>query len=138
MLYTKSIFTPIDQENDGLRISVMSRHTLDDGKIKDTRITSSSFDRWFAKLAPPPALVGAYLQGQVTWKEYEAEYKSYLRINKDVSLQVEGLARMTLSRDVTLLCAEETAEHCHRRLLAEECVKVLREKGFSTPPIEHH
>ena len=28
-----------------------------------------------------------------------------------------------LERDITLLCSEENADRCHRRLLAKECKK---------------
>jgi hypothetical protein len=37
MLYTKSIYKP-KYLDDGLRISVMSRHTLSDGKTDDPKL----------------------------------------------------------------------------------------------------
>ena len=45
MLYTKSIIKQKSLE-DGCRISVMSRHTLNDGITIDSRILPDSFDEW--------------------------------------------------------------------------------------------
>jgi len=44
-LHTKSIRSA-RKESDGLRISIMSRHTLKDGKTPDLEITNASFDEW--------------------------------------------------------------------------------------------
>lgn len=59
MLKTKCILAP-ESENDGLRISIMSRHTLEDGKTPDSRITPNHFDLHLPILAPHPKDVGAY------------------------------------------------------------------------------
>ena len=40
---------------------------------------------------------------------------------------VKKLAHDALSEDITLLCVEEDAQFCHRRVLAEICV-VFEEK----------
>ncbi len=117
-LYTKSIFKETSLE-DGLRISVMSRHTLNDGKIPDTRITRDKYDKHMPELAPPLKLVGSWYKGRISWAEFELAYLQHIR--GPVSLTIEALAVEALTKDITLLCAEETPEYCHRRLLAEEC-----------------
>lgn len=43
MLKSKCILSPID-DKDGIRISIMSRHTLQDGKTNDIRIIKQIFD----------------------------------------------------------------------------------------------
>ncbi len=43
MLYTKSILKE-KVPSDGIRISVMSRHTLNDGITQDNRITQDCFN----------------------------------------------------------------------------------------------
>lgn len=119
MLYTKSILKPISLE-DGVRISVMSRHTLDDGITPDTRITLASYNLWVQELAPPAKLVGDYYKRGLPWESYEAEYLHYLK-QEGIMMKVQELAQTALEKDVTLLCKEEQATRCHRRILAEEC-----------------
>ncbi|MEK6800764.1 MAG: DUF488 domain-containing protein [Nanoarchaeota archaeon] len=119
MLYTKSILKEVSQE-DGLRISVMSRHTLPNGITPDLRITSDSFHEHLQALAPPPELVGDYYKRDLTWGVYETRYNEYLR-KPEVSREVEKLAKRATEQDITLLCIEDTPERCHRRLLAEAC-----------------
>jgi uncharacterized protein (DUF488 family) len=46
----------------------------------------------------------------------------YLAI-PDIAILVNDLAWNALSRDITLLCVEDVAEKCHRKILAGECKK---------------
>ncbi len=120
MLYTKCIFHPRDV-HDGVRISVMSRHTHNDGVSPDPRISSGSFDEWYRELAPAPSLVGAYYKRGLPWEAFRQEYLAFLR-SPSVSLVVEALARRALEEDISLLCIEESALQCHRGILAKECL----------------
>ena len=70
MLKTKCILEP-KEISDGLRISVMNRHTLNDGVTPDLRIDSSSYDLWFPWLAPPNLLLGDYYKRGLPWEQYE-------------------------------------------------------------------
>ena len=120
-IYTKCIFKK-PEDIDGERISVMSRHTLNDGITKDERITGKSYDAWLRILAPQSIFVGAYLRKDITWKEFEKNYLLFLKEPYNI-LEIKFLAKKGLEKDITLLCSEETADKCHRRLLAEECQK---------------
>jgi uncharacterized protein YeaO (DUF488 family) len=121
-LYTKCILAP-SLDADGLRISVMSRHTLSDGVTPDPRITEQCYAQWRRELAPPPFLVGAFCRGEVGWAEFERSYYPYIR-----SLERRGavrrLAREALICDITIMCVEDAPTYCHRRLLALECQRV--------------
>lgn len=119
MLNTKSILKS-KNSRDGLRISVMSRHTLNDGITPDTRITIDSYDKWLKELAPPDRLVRDYYLRKLDWNEYSKKYLSFLR-QEQVSSKVKELAKEALEKDITLLCIEEIPNFCHRRILAEEC-----------------
>ncbi len=120
MLRTKSILSEIAKE-DGIRISVMSRHTLQDGKTPDKRIVpGKNYDIWVKELGPPGELVGSLYSEKIDWEEYSLKYLGYLG-RKDVSGWVEALATDSLVKDITILCIEPSADKCHRRLLAEEC-----------------
>ena len=58
-LKTKSILAPIEKD-DGYRISVMNRHTLNDGITSDIRITETLYDKHIKLLSPSNRLVGEY------------------------------------------------------------------------------
>ncbi len=109
---------------DGLRISVMSRHTLNDGVTPDLQILPTSFDIWMKELAPPQTLIGDYYKRGLSWEEFEDRYKKFLR-EGTTQLFIGALLKLLQTQTITLLCVEDTPEQCHRRLLAEEC-KLLR------------
>lgn len=119
VLRTKSILAEPSNE-DGIRISVMRKHTLNNGITFDSRINPESYDKWHQDLAPPAQLLGDYHGGKLSWEQYVPEYIKYIRTLR-VFEQVGNLAREALQETITILCIEETAEKCHRRLLAEEC-----------------
>lgn len=121
MLFTKSIFLP-KSISDGLRISIMSRHTLEDGQTPHPRITESSYDLWLKILAPPAKLVGDYYKRGLSFEDYGFRYTDYL-LQPLVFEEVKKLANLAERQDITLLCFEESAEKCHRRIIAEECKK---------------
>jgi len=68
------------------------------------------------ELAPTPEIREAY-QTTNDWAAYEAAFIPLLRAR-----QAETVGRDVLARyhAPCLLCAEPTAEHCHRRLVAED------------------
>lgn len=121
-LFTKSIIGE-REEGDKRRISVMSRHTLSDGKTPDERIKEgTTFDEWRKEFAPPSKLVGAYYRKEISWEEFEKQYLKFLRSEK-IRSQVEAFAKRCTEETITLMCVEDTADRCHRRLLAEEIQK---------------
>ena len=119
-LYTKCILAS-KSRRDGLRISVMSRHTLDDGFTPDLRITQESYDQWMPDLAPLPQLIGAYKRG-MPWEIFEERYLAHLERRER---EVRRLAFCSRILNTTLLCIEESADRCHRRLLAEACKRYV-------------
>jgi uncharacterized protein YeaO (DUF488 family) len=121
MLLTKSIYLS-REKSDGLRISVMLRHTLEDGVTPDPKIQKNSYDLWLKILGPPAKLVGDYYKRGISWEEYEKQYKKYLK-RKYPKVIIQYLASASLTQNLTLLGVEENPEKCHRRLLAEECKK---------------
>lgn len=122
MLRTKTIISQRSAA-DGVRISVMSRHTLSDGKTPDSRISADKYDEWWRELAPPASLIGAYYKRGLSWPEFTERFLEYLRMSSTRDV-VERLMTRALREDVTLLCIEPTPEQCHRRLVAEECVRL--------------
>lgn len=121
-IYTKSIHKPLSNK-DGFRISVMSRHTLNDGVTPDPLITGDTFNRWWKTLAPPDQLVVAYYRRNLPWANFERSYLNFLR-HEERRLQILEMIKLTSIYDLTLLCVEDNPEQCHRRLLAEECQRL--------------
>ena len=119
MLRTKCIIAPIE-DSDGLRISIMSRHTLNDSITPHPQITSSTYDLWMKPLAPPAKLVGDYYKRGLPLEEFKARYLEYIR-RPEVVPEVQNLAQRALEEVVTILCIEPIPEPCHRKVLAEEC-----------------
>lgn len=122
MLFTKCILSE-PAPADGVRISVMSRHTLSDGTTPDSRIEPRLFSFHWPSLGPSAKLVGDYYKRGLSWVDFVERYLGEVRTGAKARL-VHILVRHALERDVTLLCIEETAERCHRRLLAEECQRI--------------
>jgi uncharacterized protein YeaO (DUF488 family) len=114
-LYTGCIYRT---NHSGTRISVMSRHTLNDG--------ITPYDEWQQHLAPPGKVVGAYLRGELSWNSAVFWYVQHLR-KAGIEEQVKALAVHALGTDITILCREETPERCHRRLLAMRCKMLVPE-----------
>ena len=70
---------------------------------------------WAPQFAPTAPLLNGYKDGKISWDEYEVIYNDLLhkRDGLDFFKDFEG-------KRVCLLCAEETPQRCHRRLLAEK------------------
>lgn len=118
-LHTRSIKAP-KRDDDGVRISVMSRHTKEDGVTPDPEIHEGSYDEWWVVLAPPPRLIGAYCRKEISWDEFAAIFREYLMFPQ-VELLLWRLIKRARVSSVTILCAEDTPARCHRRLIAEMC-----------------
>jgi uncharacterized protein YeaO (DUF488 family) len=121
VLYTGCIYS-IPKSKDGVRISVMSRHTLNDGVTRDPKITSDLYQEHLDLFAPPLKLIGSYKRKEIIWEKFEQEYRYFLGKKQVELLRLGVRAQM---QDLTLLCVEATPEQCHRRLLAEEMKKLL-------------
>lgn len=120
MLKTKCIKADLSPD-DGLRISVMSKHTLPDGKTPDPETTNDKFDNWRKDLAPPLKLVGSYYRKEIAWEEFEQSYRIFIQRKRD---QLLSLIRRAKETTITLLCVEASPTRCHRRLIAEECLRL--------------
>lgn len=73
------------------------------------------------ELAPTPEILDRYQDGG-DWSAYEARFLPILKEREAEAIGREILARY---RAPCLLCAEPTAEHCHRRLVGEYWVEQL-------------
>ena len=116
MIKTKCIKDPIEF-SDGIRISVMSSHTLD-GVIPDTSILDNMYDLHIPELSAPKKLLGDYYKRGLSWNEYETRYLEHIRTTEIQKIIIELIQKYDT---ITFLCIEEDDSKCHRRLLQEEC-----------------
>jgi uncharacterized protein (DUF488 family) len=66
-------------------------------------------------LAPTQELLDAYKKEGGSWGSYEADFMELMRRRR---IQ-EVLSPAEFETRTALLCSEDTAEHCHRRLVCE-------------------
>lgn len=67
------------------------------------------------ELSPTKEILDAYKKKQMPWEVYEPAFLELLAERKIA----ETLDRRLFEAPCVLLCSEPTAEHCHRRLVAE-------------------
>ena len=72
-----------------------------------------------SELAPTKELLKSYRSKEITWEEFEKSYKNQIKDTKAIL----GLNKDDFE-DACLLCSENTAEKCHRRILAEELAQL--------------
>ncbi len=119
-LFTRCILSRPDL-SDGFRISVMSRHTLNDGITQDIRIRPDNYRLHLPMLAPSPKLIGDYYKRGMHWDDFHRRYLDEISQAPKFGWAL-WLSTRALVGDVTVLCIEESASFCHRRLLAEFCL----------------
>lgn len=122
-LYTNCILNNI-VDRIGIKYSVMSRHTLEDGMTPDIRIVKDiNYDIHIKQLGPSPYLIGSYLRNEITWDDYEKLFYQEMR-NPEKHEILEKITLQAKELNIYLLCIEEKPDFCHRRLLAEICKKI--------------
>ena len=70
--------------------------------------------KYMPELAPTLDLLTKIKNGTINWTEYEQIFNDILK-----KRQIENLFTSNTINKVCFLCAEKTAENCHRRLVAE-------------------
>jgi uncharacterized protein (DUF488 family) len=78
-------------------------------------------------LAPTQEMLARYRKVEKSWEAYEAAFLGLMK-----QREIETAVPKEMLDGACLLCSEDTAEHCHRRLVAE----YLREK-WQDVEIEH-
>lgn len=70
-------------------------------------------------MAPTRGLLNDYKKGEVSWEQYESQFKSIIT-QRQIERHIE-LEDLDMS---CFLCAEATADNCHRRLVAEYMARI--------------
>ncbi len=122
MIKTKSVDTPINRRNDGLRILAT--------RIRGRGLRSSRYDVWMANLGPSEKLLKDYRAGKITWAKFGRRYRKELKESGSIdqrnpNIKNHGqkftlrlLQRLGQKGNLTLLChCSEDQQECHRHLL---------------------
>ena len=108
LLIEKGAYAPAGKE-DGLRLLVT--------RFKPYGLGKKDWDLWLRDLSPSGALVKGFQAGKVDWKRFAAQYKKEIAAQKSLLRMLKFMSAE--GRPITLLCACEKPDHCHRRLLRD-------------------
>lgn len=122
MLKSKCILAE-KEADDGQRISIMSRHTLNDGKTPDERIWADTFDMHVPDFWPHPKLVGKYYRNEIDFNNYTKEYKESLNPKHE---SIKKIIEDALVKNITVLCIETSPEFCHRKIFIETAQELAK------------
>ena len=112
VLIEKSAFAPAGK-GDGLRLLVT--------RFKPFGLGKKDWHLWLADLAPSKALVKGFLAGTMSWKDFAARYKKEIAAQKSLLRTLRFMSAE--GRRITLLCACDKPDQCHRRLLRDAIEK---------------
>ncbi len=130
MIRTKSVHSPIEPREDGLRVLAT--------RFRGRGMPTSRYDVWMANLGPSEELLRQFQDGKISWSEFGQAYRRELYASGDVdrrcrTIKNHGqkftlrlLQKLGETMPVTLLChCAEEEPHCHRRLLAKVLAKTV-------------
>ncbi|MGD0207504.1 MAG: DUF488 family protein [Verrucomicrobiota bacterium] len=122
MIKAKSVFSPIDSREDGLRILAT--------RFRGRGMPKSRYHVWMANLGPSEKLLKDAQAGKIGWGEFSRRYRKELfeggtidKRNKTIKnhgqkFTLRLLQKLAKRTTVTLMChCAEDEPHCHRHLL---------------------
>ena len=126
MIKTKSVYSPINYDKDGLRILAT--------RFRGRGLRASRYDVWMANLAPSETL----LRSAVSWREFSKRYWKELlegegidkrnRVikNHGQKFTLRLLRKLGRRQTVTIMChCDEDQKYCHRHLLKKMLSKKI-------------
>lgn len=123
MIKTKSVYSPIQRNSDGLRILAT--------RARGRGLRASRYDVWMANLAPSEKLLADFRARRIAWSKFIRLYRAELmegggvdRRNRIIKNHGQKFTLRLLQRlgrkgqTITLMChCDEEQMHCHRRVL---------------------
>jgi uncharacterized protein YeaO (DUF488 family) len=124
LIKTKSVYSPIHRNSDGLRILAT--------RIRGRGLPKSRYDVWMANLGPSERLLALGRAEKISWSEFARRYKKELFEggtidkrnpnirNRGQKFTLRLLQRLAKRQTITLMChCDEYTPNCHRYLLHE-------------------
>ena len=122
MVRTKSVWSPIDRKNDGIRILAT--------RFRGRGLPTTRYDVWMPSLAPSERLLRNGQAGRITWAQFLREYRRELFLdgpidrrsrtikNHGQKFTLRLIKRLGLAGRVTIMChCAEDQSQCHRHEL---------------------
>jgi uncharacterized protein YeaO (DUF488 family) len=122
VIKTKSVFSPIEPKEDGLRILA--------SRFRGRGMPASRYDVWMPNLGPSEKLLSEMLKSRLSWGDFSRRYRAELfeggtidQRNRTIKNHGQKFALRLLQRlaedgTITLMCqCAEQEQHCHRHLL---------------------
>jgi uncharacterized protein YeaO (DUF488 family) len=106
---TKRVYDP-PAAGDGTRVLIM--------RYWPRGIRKEKVDVWLRELGPVIPLLRAFLDGEITWKQYRPRYLTGLQ-RPEAQQALAEVRRLARRGRVTLLCGCADPRRCHRTLLQE-------------------
>jgi uncharacterized protein YeaO (DUF488 family) len=69
MIKTKSVYTPIERQRDGIRILAT--------RFRGRGLRKSRYDVWMPNLGPSERLLHSYHAQKLTWAKFSQQYRSF-------------------------------------------------------------
>jgi uncharacterized protein YeaO (DUF488 family) len=124
VIKTKSVYSPIDRKNDGLRVLAT--------RIRGRGLKKNRYHVWMANLGPSEKLLRDARMEKISWAKFARKYKSELfetgsidKRNRTIKnhgqkFTLRLLKAIAKRGTVTLMChcAEDQTE-CHRHILKQ-------------------
>jgi uncharacterized protein YeaO (DUF488 family) len=124
MLRTKSVWTPINRQQDGLRILVT--------RFRGRGMPTGRYDVWMPSLGPSERLLRAGQSGRISWAAFARDYRRELMMDGPIDARskfiknhgqkftLRLLKKLARRGNVTLMChCAEDQPQCHRHLLRD-------------------
>ena len=109
MIKTKSIYKPVEEEEDGLRVLITRWYPRG--------VKREKYDIWMRELAPSAELLKKYKNSEIKWTDFSKNLLSELRNNADSIEAINTLHAKGSLENITLLCHEKDGEQCHRHMI---------------------
>jgi uncharacterized protein YeaO (DUF488 family) len=119
---TKSVYTPIERQKDGIRILVT--------RYRGRGLKRGRYDVWMPNLGPSERLLRNIQAGKLTWAQFSRQYRHELfsassldKANRTIKnhgqkFTLRLLQALAKRGTITLMChCAEDERHCHRHLL---------------------
>lgn len=122
MLLTRSVYSPIDTERDGLRILAT--------RFRGRALPANRYDVWMPSLGPSERLLRQVLSGKLPWAKFLEQYREELFLDGRVDARnrtiknhgqkfaLRLIKHLAEAGQVTVMChCDEDEKQCHRHEL---------------------
>ena len=83
------------------------------------------------RLCPSDWLLKSYKSCEISWEEFESEFKKQMNTGTTLQAMRELYRRLKNGEDIILVCYEKDDTQCHRRLIREFLSQWIKAKEYT-------